>query len=127
MATAFGFSIVHVVLRLTILPAIVLTLDPSVPLSSLVLWPMALLYGMAVAPAPGGGGAVEIVFRAALGGVIPAAYFGSALIWWRFYTFYLYILLGALAAGGTVLRALREDSVEPRIRVDDPEVGLPGA
>ena len=113
MIGAFLFSIVHVLLRLTILPAIVLSLDPTVPLSPLVLWPLALLYGIAVAPAPGGGGAVELVFRAALGGVIPAAYFGSALIWWRFYTFYLYILLGALAAGGTVLRALREDSTEP--------------
>ena len=120
MSAAFVSSVLHVALRLTILPAIVLTLDPTVPLSSLVLWPMALLYGMAVAPAPGGGGAVEIVFRAALGGVIPAVYFGSALIWWRFYTFYLYILLGALAAGGTVLRALREDSVEPPIAVDEP-------
>ena len=116
MVGAFLFSVLHVLLRLTILPAIVLTLDPAVPLSPLVLWPLALLYGMAVAPAPGGGGAVELVFRAALGGVIPAAYFGSALIWWRFYTFYFYILLGALAAGGTVLRALREDSAEPAVR-----------
>jgi len=118
MFGAFFFSILHVLLRLTILPAIVLSLDSSIELSPLVLWPLALLYGIAVAPAPGGGGAVEIVFRAALGGVIPAAYFGSALIWWRFYTFYLYILLGALAAGGTVLRALREDSTEPAVPLD---------
>ena len=117
MFGAFIFSVLHVLLRLTILPVIVLTLDRGVPLSPLVLWPLALLYGMAVAPAPGGGGAVELVFRAALGGVIPAAYFGSALIWWRFYTFYFYILLGALAAGGTVLRALREDSAEPAVPV----------
>ena len=59
---------------------------------------------------------VEIAFRAALDDVIPALYFGSALIWWRFYTFYLYIILGALAAGGTVLRALRENSAEPEVR-----------
>ena len=39
--------------------------------------------------------------------MIPVALFGASLVWWRFYTFYLYILLGALAAGGTVLRALR--------------------
>jgi hypothetical protein len=31
------------------------------------------------------------------------------LLWWRFYTFYIYILLGALIAGGTVLRALRKE------------------
>jgi glycosyltransferase 2 family protein len=34
--------------------------------------------------------------------------FGAALLWWRFYTFYVYILLGGLAAGRTVLRALRK-------------------
>jgi hypothetical protein len=34
--------------------------------------------------------------------------FAAALIWWRFYTFYIYILLGALAAGRTVMRAVRK-------------------
>lgn len=119
MTGALLFSIVHVLLRLTILPAIVLSLDPTVALSPLVLWPLVFLYGGAVAPAPGGGGVVEIAFRAALGGDIPPEYFASALIWWRFYTFYLYIVLGALGAGGTVLRALREDSTEPEVKVGD--------
>jgi uncharacterized membrane protein YbhN (UPF0104 family) len=67
------------------------------------------MWGSALAPLPGGGGAIEVGFRAALGHAIPARIFGAALVWWRFYTFYLFILLGALAAGGTVLRALRDD------------------
>ncbi len=127
MTGALVFSILHVLLRLTILPAIVLSLDASIPLSPLVLWPLVFLYGGAVAPAPAGGGVVEIAFRAALGGDIPPEYFAGALIWWRFYTFYLYIVLGALAAGGTVLRALREDSNEPPVRVSDepPAAALP--
>ena len=119
MVGAFLFSVLHVLLRLTILPVIVLLLAPGTELAPLVLWPLALLYGGAVAPMPGGGGVVEIAFRAALGGTIPAVAFGAALIWWRFYTFYLYILLGALAAGGTVLRALREDSTTPVIPGED--------
>ena len=65
------------------------------------------------APAPGGG-FIEVAFRAALGGTIPAAIFAASLIWWRFYTFYLYILLGALAAGRTALRALRGNDEERR-------------
>ena len=72
-----------------------------------MLWPLALFYGAVIAPVPGGGGIVEVGFKATLGGIIPVALFGASLVWWRFYTFYLYILLGALAAGGTVLRALR--------------------
>ena len=51
---------------------------------------------------------MEVAFRAALDGVVPRAIFGSALLWWRFYTFYIYILLGAIAAGNTVLRAVRK-------------------
>lgn len=106
-------SILHIGLRIAILPAIVYSLgETHVPLAPLVLWPVALMWGSALAPLPGGGGAVEVAFKAALGHAIPARIFGASLVWWRFYTFYLFILLGALAAGGTVLRALRDDDDE---------------
>ena len=106
--SAFFASFVHVAIRLTVLPALVLTSVSSVPLAPLALWPLGFLYGAAVVPAPGGGGAVEMAFRAALGDAIPMSLFGAALVWWRFYTFYIYILLGAIAAGNTVLRAVRK-------------------
>jgi glycosyltransferase 2 family protein len=106
---AFLASIVHVAVRLTVLPALVLTTVAGLPLAPLALWPFSFLYGVVVVPVPGGGGAVEVVFRAALGDVIPPSIFGAALLWWRFYTFYIYILLGALVAGGTVMRALRKE------------------
>jgi glycosyltransferase 2 family protein len=105
---AFFASVVHVGIRLTVLPALVLTSISTAPLAPLALWPLGFLYGAAVVPAPGGGGAVEMAFRAALGGAIPVRLFAASLIWWRFYTFYIYILLGALAAGNTVLRAVRK-------------------
>ncbi len=72
-------------------------------------------------PAPGGGGAVEVAFRAALGGAIPASLFAASLIWWRFYTFYNYLLLGAVAAGNTVLRAVRKtEDYETEVESGDP-------
>jgi len=101
-------SVVHVSLRLAVLPIIALAMDPSLPLDKLVLWPLVILYGGAVAPAPGGGGAVEYGFKLAFTGVMTPAALGGALVWWRFYTFYLYVVLGALAAGNTVMRSLRE-------------------
>lgn len=111
-AVALLASILHIGLRIAILPAIVYSLgEKQVPLAPLVLWPVALMWGSAISPLPGGGGAIEVGFKAALEHSIPARIFGAALIWWRFYTFYLFILLGALAAGGTVLRALRDDDV----------------
>jgi uncharacterized membrane protein YbhN (UPF0104 family) len=100
---------VHVAVRLSILPALVLTTLSGVALAPLALWSFSFLYGAVVVPVPGGGGAVEVAFRAALGGVIPQSIFGAALLWWRFYTFYFYILLGALVAGGAVMRALRKE------------------
>ncbi|MCC7194401.1 MAG: flippase-like domain-containing protein [Gemmatimonadaceae bacterium] len=107
MAGAFLASLLHAGLRLAVLPIIALALDPSLSLSSLVLWPLVFLYGGAVAPAPGGGGAVEFGFRYAFESTMAPAVLSGALLWWRFYTFYLYVLLGGLSVGGTVLRALR--------------------
>jgi uncharacterized protein (TIRG00374 family) len=107
-AAAYTMSVTHVAMRLCVLPALVLGAGASAPLAPLALWPLGLLYGAAVVPAPGGGGAVELAFRAALAGVIGPALFAAALLWWRFYTFYIYILLGAWVAGGTALRAVRK-------------------
>lgn len=116
-ATAsFAASVVHVSVRLVVLPAIVFGSGGTAPLAPLALWPLGLLYGVAVVPAPGGGGAVELAFSAALQGVIGPKLFAPALLWWRFYTFYIYILLGALAAGRTAMRALRNrDELEDEL------------
>ena len=78
------------------------------PVAPLVVWPLGIIYGAGVVPAPGGGGAVELTFRAALGSAIPADLFAASLVWWRFYTFYIYIIFGGLVAGNTALRAVRE-------------------
>jgi uncharacterized protein (TIRG00374 family) len=115
MGSAFLASMLHVSLRLAVLPAIALAMDPSLPIAKLVLWPLVFLYGGAVAPAPGGGGAVEYAYKLAFTDVMSPAVLGGSLVWWRFYTFYLYVCLGALAAGGTVLRAMRNDRGGDRV------------
>jgi hypothetical protein len=117
-------SIAHVAMRLCVLPALVLGAGADVPLAPLALWPLGFLYGAAVVPAPGGGGAVELAFRAALGSVIGPNLFAAALLWWRFYTFYLYIVLGAFVAGGTAMRAMRK-TAELEEELEDAE-GIPG-
>jgi len=103
---SYTMSVIHVAMRLCVLPALVLGAGAMAPLAPLALWPLGLLYGAAVVPAPGGGGAVELAFRAALAGVIGKSLFAAALLWWRFYTFYIYIVLGAVVAGNTALRAV---------------------
>ena len=123
MGLAFGGSVLHVLFKVATLPLLVFLGDPSFPvtmdtLAPLVLWPLALFYGGVVVPAPGGGGFIEGAFAATLSTAIPAGIFAAALLWWRFYTFYLYILIGGLAAGDAALRALR-----PRSGVRDDAVG----
>jgi uncharacterized protein (TIRG00374 family) len=113
LAAAFLASVVHVLLRLAILPVVVFALGGfDAPIAPLVLWPLALFYGGVVAPVPGGGGFIEVTFQHFLGGAIPARLLGASLVWWRFYTFYIYVLLGAVAAGRSVMRALRETERE---------------
>ena len=119
MLAALLGSIVHVVCKVAALPLLVflgdrtfaLTMDSLAPL---VLWPLALFYGGVVVPAPGGGGFIEGAFAATLKPSIPAGIFAASLVWWRFYTFYLYILIGGLAAGDAALRAIkRRDDTAP--------------
>ncbi len=117
---AFTMSVLHVAMRLCVLPALVLGAGAVVPLAPLALWPLGLLYGAAVVPAPGGGGAVELAFRAALAGVIGPGLFAAALLWWRFYTFYIDIVLGAIAAGRTAIRAMRKTDEMEREFEDAP-------
>jgi uncharacterized protein (TIRG00374 family) len=116
VVTSFIASVVHVSVRLVVLPAIVYGAGGKAPLAPLALWPLGFLYGAAVVPAPGGGGAVELAFSAALKNVIGTKLFAPSLLWWRFYTFYIYIILGALAAGRTAVRALKKrDELEDEL------------
>lgn len=113
MTLAFFASVAHVVARVLVLPGLVYGAGALADASAravapLVLWPLALSYGGVVAPVPGGGGVIEAAFAATLAGAIPARIFGASLIWWRVYTFYAYVVLGAFAAGRTALRALRQ-------------------
>lgn len=113
-------SVVHVLLRLVVLVIIVIAVAPETAIAPLMLWSLVLLYGSAMAPAPAGGGAVELSFRLALGGVLAASVLGGSLLWWRFYTFYLTMVIGALAAGNAVLRTLRDrpDQIIGEAKID---------
>jgi glycosyltransferase 2 family protein len=109
MGVSLACSIAHITGRLMTLPIIISSLGTDVPLTSLILWPLVLLYGGALIPAPAGGGAMEFGFAAIMDDVLPADVLAAALIWWRFYSYYIYVALGAVAAGRTVMRALNAE------------------
>lgn len=118
MVAALVGSIVHVLCKVAALPLLVFLSDRTMALTMdtlapLVLWPLALFYGGVVVPAPGGGGFIEGAFALTLKSAIPAGIFAATLVWWRFYTFYLYIIVGGLAAGDAAMRAIRRRDVTP--------------
>lgn len=118
MLVALSGSFVHLVFRVAALPFLVFLGDRTFAvtmetLAPLVLWPLALFYGGVIVPAPGGGGFIEGAFAATLKGSIPSGIFAASLIWWRFYTFYLYIIAGGLAAGDSAMRAIRRRDLVP--------------
>ena len=113
MLLALAGSLLHVCFKVATLPLLVFLADRTFALSMdtlapLVLWPLALFYGGVVVPAPGGGGFIEGAFAATLKTAIPTQIFAASLVWWRFYTFYIYILVGGMTAGSVALRAIRE-------------------
>lgn len=122
MAVAFLLSIAHVALRIAVLPVIVLGSGMTAPLMPLIVWPLLLLYGGALAPAPAGGGAVEFAFAVGLRKVLDPAEMAGALIWWRFYSFYIYLIAGAIIAGTTVLRAINGAGRRPASHDTTPPV-----
>jgi uncharacterized protein (TIRG00374 family) len=116
MAASLACSVAHICGRLMTLPIILAALGPDVPLTKLILWPLVLLYGGALIPAPAGGGAMEFGFSAIMRDILPPDVLAASLIWWRFYSYYIYVLFGAIAAGRTVMRALnvRDKRLETR-------------
>jgi glycosyltransferase 2 family protein len=55
---ALGASLLHIALRLAILPIIVYSFGVDAPVAPLILWPVALTYGSVIVPVPSGAGAV---------------------------------------------------------------------
>src|SRR5690349_20441176 len=66
MGASLAFSILHVLMRLSVLPIVVYALGVRTALGPLIVWPLAIIYGGAAAPVPGGGGLIEVAFRGAL-------------------------------------------------------------
>jgi uncharacterized protein (TIRG00374 family) len=111
LSGSFLFSLLHVLMRLSVLPIVVYALGVRTALGPLVLWPLAIIYGGAATPVPAGGGLIEVAFRGALDEHIPPHMLGAALLWWRVYTFYILLVGGALVTGAAVMRSLRRNTV----------------
>jgi uncharacterized membrane protein YbhN (UPF0104 family) len=66
--------------------------------------------------APGGGGTVEILSALALTPLVGVAAAGVAVVVWRFYTYYLYLIGGGIAFA---LNWMPEIQLQPAVKLAD--------
>lgn len=90
-------TILHVAVRASVLGLLLPEFVDRVKAGALVVWPLALQYGAVAIPLPSGGGGVEAGLAFALRAIVPAMALLPALVWWRFYTFYLGAICGLVA------------------------------
>ena len=105
----YFFCLGHWMLRYSILAVLLSLMGASVPWGFLFVVQSLLIFAGQATFLPGGGGGVEIGFSALLSPYLDPMTSASALLVWRFFTFYLYLLAGApffLAATGKGGRGL---------------------
>jgi uncharacterized protein (TIRG00374 family) len=85
----------HWMIRYGILPLILWYLGSDVPWGYLFVLQGVLLFISQITFLPGGGGGVEVGFAALLAPYLDASTTATALLLWRFCTFYWYLLAGA--------------------------------
>ena len=84
------------VLRYALLPVVLLFLDNPVPWEYLFITQAVALFVGVATFLPGGGGGVEVGMGLLLRPYLDAATLSTALLAWRFLTFYWYLIVGGL-------------------------------
>lgn len=106
----YGFCMGHWLMRYSILPVVLIGLGHHVPWSYLFIVQGILLFAGQLSFLPGGTGSVEVGFTALLAPWLSPEPLATALVLWRFATFYWYLLAGApvflLSAGRATQRLL---------------------
>ena len=113
MLVAFALSLTHVALRLAVLPALVYGAGAHAARAAHHLAAAAAVWRRHCAGAREAAEPSSSAFALGLRKVLDPSMFAAALIWWRVYSFYLYLLAGAIVAGTTVLRAINNSSKPP--------------
>jgi len=98
----------HYLVRYSLLPIILWFLDEAVPWGYLFIVQTVILFLGQATFLPGGGGGVEIGFTALLTPYLDRSTIATALLGWRFLTFYWYLMFGGVIFLLTTGRHARE-------------------
>jgi len=97
VVAAVILAFINLSARTAILPVLMMTLPEPPPLGPAILGSFALLYSQLILPTPSGAGVVDLGLLAGAAGHVQEGEV-ELLIWWRFYTSALGIILGGWAA-----------------------------
>ncbi len=89
------FSIAYTILR---------GLNIALPFVQVLRWQVVMQLILAYIPLPGGSGAAELGLAALFRVMVPSAALGIFVIVWRFFTYYMLLFFGSLAALGALRR-----------------------
>jgi uncharacterized membrane protein YbhN (UPF0104 family) len=93
VVAAVILAIINLSARTAILPVLMMTLPEPPPLGPAILGSFALLYSQLILPTPSGAGVVDLGFLAGAAGQVQGGEV-ELLVWWRFYTSLVGIILG---------------------------------
>ncbi len=119
MAVGGAYALLHTTARFAVLPLLAAAFGAPIGLQSAILIQLAIFYGSALVPTPGGSGVPELAFTAAISHSAPSAPVGLLLVLWRFLTCYLGGAVGGLLAPG-LFRQETQDTGQ-KLRVQSPE------
>lgn len=115
----YSLCLTHWLLRYSVLPVLLWVLGESVPWGYLFVAQGILLFVGQATFLPGGGGGVEVGFGALLLPYLNATDTATALLLWRFFTFYWYLIAGApvftYAGGARARMFLDRDRARPKV------------
>lgn len=105
---AYLTTVGHGLFRFAVLPLLAVGLGIDISLRTLVIWQLIAFYGLSFAPTPGGSGALELGFVLFYAPFVPTHKLGLLLVAWRFFTYYIYLIVGGAVLGYSVRGRMAE-------------------
>lgn len=93
VVAAVLLAVINLSARTAILPILMMTLPEPPPMGPAILGSFALLYSQLILPTPSGAGMVDLGLLAGAAGQVPDGQV-ELLVWWRFYTSFVGIIIG---------------------------------
>ena len=99
---AFFYTVVYWFLYFSIAPLLLLALEIELDYALVMIIQILIFFLLPFLPTPGGSGVAELGFASLFSFFVPSHLLGIYVGGWRLFTFYLYVLIGALLSLGVL-------------------------